>query len=93
MLKKYGITWEQYCEMLEAQGGLCAICRRPERLMLRGRLRRLSVDHDHETEAVRDLLCDACNNGLAKFDEEPDLLRAAADYLERHAAPALAETA
>ena len=42
------------------------------------------VDHDHETGAVRGLLCRECNLGLAAFRESPTALRRAAGYLERH---------
>jgi hypothetical protein len=76
--RKYGITIEQYDEMLKAQGGVCAICRkaRPEG-------RTLHVDHDHETGEVRGLLCFRCNNALGDFEEEYELFQKAADYLDR----------
>lgn len=57
----YGITVEQYDEMFEEQGGLCAICRKPPINY------RLAVDHDHDTGAVRGLLCPPCNRSLEKY--------------------------
>ncbi len=54
-MRRYGITLTQYGQLLEFQGGRCAICERPP-----GQLH-LSVDHDHETGAVRGLLCQRCN--------------------------------
>src|SRR5688572_26282042 len=46
--RKYGITLEQYDEMFESQGGVCAICGREPRDDIS-----LHVDHDHETGEVR----------------------------------------
>ena len=79
---RYGISLEQYEEMHAVQNGVCAICSRPETLVVRGSHPRLVVDHDHETGKVRGLLCDYCNTGLGKFKDDPQALRAAADYIE-----------
>lgn len=84
--KRYGITADQYRSMWDAQGGCCAICGNPEKTMdprFKG-IRRLAVDHCHKTGKVRGLLCYLCNNGMGKLGEDPRVLRAAADYLERH---------
>ena len=89
----YGVTMAQYVEMHAAQGGCCAICRKPESAKIPGRknasyedgrTRDLSVDHDHETGVVRQLLCNACNHMLGHSKENPAILRAAADYIEFH---------
>ncbi len=45
---------------------------------------RLAIDHDHKTGQVRSLLCKKCNGVLGLVDDDPALLRAAADYIERH---------
>lgn len=73
----YGITADIYAEMLEAQDGVCAICKRacPSG-------RRLAIDHDHLTLKVRGLLCARCNAGIAQFQDTPALLSAAIDYLK-----------
>jgi hypothetical protein len=42
----------------------------------------LAVDHCHDTENVRGFLCSRCNKALGFMRDRPDLLRAAADYLE-----------
>lgn len=81
---KFGITREQYDEMLEAQGGACAICRKPETELRGGRVKELCVDHCHVTQEVRRLLCANCNKGLGCFHDSPGLLREAALYLEGH---------
>jgi hypothetical protein len=85
--RTYGIAVDDYAEMLAAQNGVCAICSEPETGILRGRLRHLAVDHDHKTGVVRELLCQKCNSMVENAREQPELLRAAAAYLERHALP------
>lgn len=64
--KNYGITTEQYEEMLLAQGGRCAICGRTQEEA--GMRHRLHVDHDHETDRVRGLLCYRCNTAMGWLD-------------------------
>lgn len=82
--RSFGLTLEQYDTRLVAQNGVCALCRRPETAVLKGKLKRLAVDHDHLTGKVRGLLCSQCNTSLGMFGDDPSRLRAAADYLERH---------
>ena len=77
--RKFGLTVEQYDEMLAAQGGGCAICGRPPRDDIS-----LHVDHDHDTGQVRGLVCFRCNNALGDFNESQALLVSAAEYLDRH---------
>ena len=74
------MTIEQYDAMLEAQSGGCFICSRSPREDIS-----LHVDHDHSTGKVRGILCFRCNNALADFQEDPELLRKAASYLSWHA--------
>ncbi len=73
--RRYGITAEEADHLLSKQGGLCAICRKAAAV---------HVDHDHATGAVRALLCFNCNGGLGQFKDDPDVLRAAADYVRFH---------
>jgi hypothetical protein len=85
-LRRYGITPERFDEMSAEQGGTCALCGgtpRPDGVKAASRLH---VDHDHETGAVRRLLCNGCNRGLGYLQDSPELLRMAADYVERHRA-------
>ena len=79
--KNYGITLAQYDQMLLTQRNGCLICgKSPEE-----NGRRLAVDHDHASGMVRGLLCSNCNSALGKFQDDPVLLRAAAEYLESYA--------
>lgn len=83
-MKKYGVTLDWFEAKLAEQDGRCVICgAMPDPNGIKAAAR-LHVDHDHETGAVRDLLCTRCNQGLGYFRDNPDLLRTAADYIERH---------
>ncbi len=73
----YGLTKPELDRLLD-QHEVCAICRSAEW----GR-KGPCVDHDHETGAVRGILCGNCNQGLGRFKDDSAALRAAADYLER----------
>lgn len=86
--KNYGLTVEEYEALLDEQGGLCAICQRPERAQRAGRTMRLPVDHDHTTGRIRGLLCHSCNRAIGLLQDDPALLVRAADYLLRQHAPA-----
>jgi hypothetical protein len=80
MLRKYGITQDEYDLMLADQDNKCALCR----CAANGRT--WHVDHCHVTNKRRKILCDNCNFGLGHFKDNPVVLRAAADYVEAHAA-------
>lgn len=78
----YGMTAADYDAMLAAQGGVCAICRKFEtRRDGGGRVRHLSVDHDHRTGTIRGLLCYLCNSAIGAMADDPERLIAAAGYL------------
>lgn len=81
----YGLTLEDYSKMLAAQGGKCAICEQTETATQHGKVKQLSVDHNHKTGQVRDLLCRDCNWAFGHFKENPEVLRQAADYAEKWA--------
>lgn len=76
----YGITAEQFASLLEAQDGRCAICRTDTPNGKGG----WHVDHCHDSDKIRGLLCHYCNVGLGNFRDDPALVRAAAEYLEMH---------
>lgn len=79
---KYGLTKEQYEELLEKQGGICAICRQPEtRTTKAGVTMLLHVDHCHNSGKIRGLLCHRCNSALGLFMESSEILSSAVNYL------------
>lgn len=81
VMKTYGLAEGEYERMYAEQGGTCAICKRA-----RGIVKRLAVDHDHDTGLVRGLLCGPCNQLVGYFKNSPETFRRAADYLDRAAA-------
>lgn len=83
-LARYGLTIEDYDRMLAEQGGACMICGKPPNPDGVKAASKLHADHDHATGQHRDLLCLSCNNGIGYFYDDPVLLRAAAEYIERH---------
>jgi hypothetical protein len=78
--RNYGIEHGTYAEMLEAQGGRCAICKTDKP---GSRTTRFHIDHCHGTKAVRGLLCADCNLGLGKFKDNVEALTAAISYIEK----------
>lgn len=67
-LRKFGISEEDYGSMLTSQGGVCAICGgSPDT-----RWKILAVDHDHDTDEVRGLLCMTCNTMLGRLEKRFD---------------------
>ena len=79
--KNYGVTLGWYRATLEKQNGACAICKKPETAVIRGKLLKLAVDHCHDTGKVRGLLCRACNNAIGALNHDVDVLQAAIKYL------------
>ena len=73
----YGLSEEEYQALLRKQDNKCAICRceLPPGV-------RFDVDHAHDTNAVRGLLCRTCNVGIGALKDDPQLLRSAVGYLE-----------
>jgi predicted RNA-binding Zn-ribbon protein involved in translation (DUF1610 family) len=78
MRKQYGISTQQFAELLEFQGGGCAICAKP----IENIRRRMNIDHDHETNKVRGILCTGCNTGIGHLGDNIEGLKRALYYLE-----------
>ncbi len=80
---QYGITLQQYNEMVARQEGKCVICKKvPEQKKTGYRV--LCVDHCHNTGKVRDLLCNRCNSAIGHFHDDINILESAIAYLKKH---------
>lgn len=76
--KRYGLTLDDYNNILLVQNNGCAICSTKEP---GGKNKRFHVDHCHKTGAIRGLLCDKCNRGLGYFNDSIENLNSAIGYL------------
>jgi hypothetical protein len=74
--KNYGITLEQYRELEELQDCRCKICG-----VEASEQNVLHVDHCHNSNEIRGLLCSTCNLGLGMFKDSTTLLSGAIGYL------------
>lgn len=72
-------TSVDYDIMLKEQDGKCAICKGVE-----PDGRALSLDHNHETMKIRGILCRRCNSSIAYFNEDPEILLSAVQYILQH---------
>ncbi len=81
--RRFGISVDEYNKLLAEQGGVCSICGRPETHTYRGKTKKLSVDHNHETGEIRGLLCYKCNLGIGQFEDSIELLDRAKRYLTK----------
>jgi hypothetical protein len=78
--QKYGITVQQFDDMLAAQGG-CAVCLSPT--PRGGRHNRFVVDHCHKTGRVRGVLCHPCNIALGVLGDTPESIFRALAYVTK----------
>ena len=81
--RTYGITAEDYYDMLSSQNGQCAVCKSEEVKNSRISSGKLFIDHCHDTGKVRGLLCSKCNHAIGLLNDDVDLLRKAIDYLNK----------
>ena len=76
--RRYGITINEYDEMINKQNGKCAICGIHQSELEKP----LFVDHNHKTDNVRGLLCDLCNRGIGFLKENPLILLKSIKYIQ-----------
>lgn len=86
MLKRFNLTLDQYKNMLSEQSNVCKICMKPEIGIdpRNNKIKRLSIDHNHNTGKVRGLLCQKCNTMIGFFNEDINILKNAIKYLEEY---------
>lgn len=80
--ERHGITKDIFEKQLKLQGGVCYICKKEHEEYV--------VDHDHThcpgtwgcVECFRGVLCKKCNRGIGHFEDSPEMLRVAAEYLD-----------
>lgn len=82
-LKKYGLTLQDFELRLVYQNMQCACCDRKMELNTKRKSRMACVDHDHDTGAVRDLLCGRCNLALGNIDDSSAIAEKLRQYLRK----------
>lgn len=78
LVREYGMSLEQWDELMLKQGGVCAVCSKEDACH-----KRLAVDHDHKTGAIRGLLCGKCNKAVGLFQDSSENCFEAGKYLNR----------
>lgn len=78
---KYGMSLDDYQNMIDSQGGRCAICRGSK--LVAGRAN-LHVDHCHKSGKVRGILCHNCNAILGQMSDSVDGLMGLARYARKN---------
>lgn len=90
LLKKNGMTVEEYDKLFKIQKGCCLICNKPETRLFNKKVSKLAIDHNHSCcpgrfscgKCIRGLLCYKCNQVLALVNDDKKLLKNAINYLE-----------
>lgn len=82
----YGIGVDEYEKMLVEQNNLCKLCGKAEASVdhRTKKIRRLAVDHCHNSSKVRALLCSQCNKALGNFKDDISLLTKAIEYIKSY---------
>ena len=74
---RYGITQEEFDIMLVDQNNMCKICNTEFKST-----KDTHIDHCHDTNIVRGLLCNNCNLALGQFNDNTDNMDNAIRYLQ-----------
>jgi hypothetical protein len=82
--QKFGITLSEYNKMSEQQNHVCAVCGNPETVKRGQKTKTLAVDHCHETNKIRGLLCQKCNQALGLLKENVTTITNLLNYIIKH---------
>jgi hypothetical protein len=84
---KLKLCKKKYNKMLIEQNYVCAICKKPETI-INGHInrvpKRLAIDHCHESNKIRGLLCHFCNTTIGKMNDSIEILESAINYIKKH---------
>jgi len=80
-LKKYGLSLEDYNNMLDEQNHKCKLCLTSFTTLIS---KNIHIDHCHTTNKVRGVLCLHCNTGLGYFKDNTRTLTKAINYLQEN---------
>ena len=75
--RRYGITQEDFNRMLVEQNNMCKICSNEFKST-----KDTHIDHCHNSDTVRGLLCNSCNMALGQFNDNTDNMDNAIRYLQ-----------
>lgn len=76
MKMRYGMAVDDWEKLFTSQGNQCAVCKTNDE-------KKWCTDHNHITGAVRGILCHKCNTAIGLMNDNPEMLRAAALYVEK----------
>lgn len=80
----YGVGIEYFDSKLAEQNGVCAICKCDRKVLWRGKAVRMALDHDHNSNEPRGILCLNCNRALGLLEEDPERMKNMIDYINKH---------
>jgi len=72
----FKLSDEEYFRLIEDTQGKCDICKNPMG-------RKVCIDHCHETQKIRGVLCNNCNTALGLFNDNISVMKDAIQYLEK----------
>jgi Recombination endonuclease VII len=84
LIRNFGITIDDYENILIKQNHVCAICEEIETETNKGNIKNMAVDHCHKSGNIRELLCTRCNRALGSINDSVELLQKMINYLNKH---------